>query len=188
MTEARWEQGRAGLPPWGGEERSREALDVWKGGRRSRTDLELSRGEDGQLWLNGASGPEPVRVVRCFPWSEPGRFISLRNADDEELALVRDVSELKPGARRALTLSLLEAGFVLEIEAIEDVEEEIEIRTFRVRTRQGPRRFQTLRDEWPRELPSGGLLLRDVAGDLYLVRNPGGLDPRSERLLWAFLD
>jgi hypothetical protein len=129
-----------------------------------------------------------VRAVRCFPWSEPGRFISLRDLDDEEVALVSDVSELKPGARRALTLALLEAGFVLEIEGIDAVEEEIEIRTFQVRTRQGPRRFQTLRDEWPRELPSGGLLIRDVAGDLYLLRNPGGLDPKSERLLWAFLD
>ena len=169
-------------------ERSSEALRVWHGERRSRADLELWRSEDGQLWLHTGSAATPVRVVRCFPWSEPGRFISLRKADDEEAALVRDVSELKPGARRALTLALLEAGFVLEIEGIDEVEEEIEIRTFRVRTRQGPRRFQTLRDEWPRELPSGGLLLRDVAGDLYLVRNPGALDPKSARLLWAFLD
>ncbi len=154
----------------------------------SSAGLDLRRGEDGQLWVQAQAGPLPVRAVRCFPWSEPGRYVSLRDAEDEEVALVRDLSELKPGARRALALSLLEAGFVLEIEGVEDVQEEIEIRHFRVRTRQGERRFQTLRDEWPRELPSGGLLIRDVAGDLYLVRNPGALDARSRRLLWAFLD
>ncbi len=153
-----------------------------------RQGVELWRGEDGQLWARSGEGPEAVRPVRCFPWSEPARFVSLRNVEDEEVALVRDLSELKPGSRRALTLSLLEAGFVLEIEAVEEVEEEIEIRTFRVRTGQGRRRFQTLRDDWPQELPSGGLLIRDVAGDLYLVRNPGGLDARSRRLLWAFVD
>ena len=75
-----------------------------------------------------------------------------------------------------------------EIEAIDAVEDEIEIRTFHVRTRQGKRRFQTLRDEWPRELPGGALLLRDVAGDLYVVRDPENLDRASQRRFWAFVD
>ena len=144
-----------------------EAISILSG-----TELSLWRGNDGQLWAEAASGPAAVRVVRCFPWSEPGRFVSLRDADDEEQALVRDVVELKPDSRRALAYSLLEAGFVFEIAAVLGVEEEIEIRTFEVRTRQGTRKFQTMRDEWPRDLPGGGLLLRDVAGDLYLLRNP----------------
>jgi hypothetical protein len=32
-----------------------------------------------------------------------------------------------------------------------------------------PWRFQTPRDEWPREVPGGGLLIRDVAGELYFI-------------------
>ena len=151
-------------------------------------ELSLWRGEDGQLWAHGDGGPTPVRPVRCFPWSEPGRYVSLRDTDDEEVALVSDVGELKPDARRALAFSLLEVGFVMEIEAILELEEEIEIRTFKVRTRQGVRTFQTLRDEWPRELPGGGLLVRDVAGDLYVLRDTDGLDTRSRRLARAFLD
>ena len=65
---------------------------------------------------------------------------------------------------------------MLEIEGIESVDEEIEIRSFVVRTRQGVRTFQTLRDEWPRELPGGALLIRDVVGDLYLIRDADGMD------------
>ena len=92
-------------------------------------------------------------------------------------------------ARRALSRSRwLEAGFVLEIDAVMSVEEEIEIRTFVVRTKQGRRTFQTLRDEWPRELPGGALLIRDVVGDLYLLRDPDGMDERSQKLLWAYVD
>ena len=31
------------------------------------------------------------------------------------------------------------------------------------------RTFQTRLDHWPCELPGGGLLIRDVAGDLYYI-------------------
>ncbi len=156
--------------------------------RRPMAGLELWRGSDGQLWARTADRTCSVRPVRCFPWSKPSRYVSLRDRDEEEVALVRDLTDLPYTAQRALGTALLEAGFVLEIQAVLDVDEEIEIRTFRVRTAQGERSFQTLRDEWPREMPGGGLLIKDVAGDLYLVSSPGSLDARSRRLLWAFLD
>jgi hypothetical protein len=112
----------------------------------------------------------------------------LRDEDDEELALVSRPELLESASREALEVSLAEAGFVMEIASIVSVEEEIEIRTFSVETAQGPRIFQTERDEWPLELAGGGLLIRDVAGDLYAVRDPERLDPASRKLLWVFLD
>jgi hypothetical protein len=151
-------------------------------------ELRLERRADGQLWAVLGLEAVPVWVHRCFPWTAPGRFISLRDKEEEEVALVRDLSELEPESRRVLQSALLEAGFVLEVESVESIEDEIEIRTFRVRTRQGPRRFQTLRDEWPRPMPGGGILLRDVAGDLYLVRDPQALDRASRDRLWPLLD
>jgi hypothetical protein len=151
-------------------------------------ELRLERRADGQLWAVLGLEAVPVWVHRCFPWTAPGRFVSLRDQEEEEVALVRDLSELEPESRRVLQSALLEAGFVLEVESVESIEDEIEIRTFRVRTRQGPRRFQTLRDEWPRPMPGGGILLRDVAGDLYLVRDPQALDRASRDRLWPLLD
>jgi hypothetical protein len=151
-------------------------------------ELRLERRADGQLWAVLGLEATPVWVHRCFPWTAPGRFVSLRDKEEEEVALVRDLSELEPESRRALQSALLEAGFVLEVERVESIEDEIEIRTFRVRTRQGSRRFQTLRDEWPRPMPGGGILLRDVAGDLYLVRDPQSLDRASRERLWPLLD
>ncbi|MGH7286461.1 MAG: DUF1854 domain-containing protein [Myxococcota bacterium] len=151
-------------------------------------ELRLERRADGQLWAVLGLEAVPVWVHRCFPWTAPGRFVSLRDQEEEEVALVRDLSELEPESRRVLQSALLEAGFVLEVESVESIEDEIEIRTFRVRTRQGPRRFQTLRDEWPRPMPGGGILLRDVAGDLYLVRDPEALDRASRDRLWPLLD
>lgn len=150
--------------------------------------LALERGPDGRLVARHGPARTPVAVVRCFPWTAPDRFLSLRDEGDEEVALVRDVAELDADSRRALETALADAAFVFEVEAVLAVEEEIEIRAFRVRTRQGPRRFQTLRDEWPRELPDGSLLFRDVGGDLYRVPPAEALDPHSRKALFAFLD
>lgn len=152
------------------------------------SELRLERGGDGGLRAVVDGAARQVRLVRCFPWSEPNRFISLRDDDDDEVALVRAGDELDPASQKLLEESLVEAGFVLEVESIGDIEEEIEIRSWKVHTRQGPRSFQTPRDEWPREVPGGGLLVRDVAGDLYYLRDPERLDARSQRLLWAFVD
>jgi hypothetical protein len=150
--------------------------------------LTLARKSDGRLWAERDGHARAVSVRRCFPWSEPGRYVSLRDDEDEEFALVADLADLDAGSREVLEGALAEAGFVFVVTAIRDVDEEIEIRVWQVDTAQGPRRFQTRLDDWPRELPGGGVLIRDVAGDLYLVPQPQALDRRSRRLLWAFVD
>ncbi|MBW2415545.1 MAG: DUF1854 domain-containing protein [Deltaproteobacteria bacterium] len=150
--------------------------------------LRLERRAGGQLVAARGGQTQTVKVCRCFPWSEPGRFVSLRDSEEEEFALVTDPSDLDEDSRQALEAALVEAGFVLEIEVIHNVEEEIEIRCWQVRTAQGERAFQTPRDEWPREVPGGGLLIRDVAGDLFCIRDPDALDRDSQRHLWAFID
>jgi hypothetical protein len=129
-----------------------------------------------------------VRVRRCFPWSEPVRFLSLRDADDDEVAFVADPAALDDDSRRALEDVLVEAGFVFELLEVFAIEEEVELRDWRVMTAQGPRSFQTRLDDWPRELPDGGLLIRDVAGDLYRLAHPERMPSRSRTLLWAFVD
>lgn len=150
--------------------------------------LQLERREDGQLWARSNGIDRPVFVRRCFPWSEPGRFVSLRDADEREVALVTDPSGLDEASRQALERALVEAGFVLEVERIVDVDEEVEIRSWSVETRQGPRSFQTRLDDWPREVPGGGFLIRDVAGDLYFIADPEALDAHSRTLLWAYVE
>jgi hypothetical protein len=150
--------------------------------------LTLERRIDGQLWATRGGASSAVKVRRCFPWSEPGRFISLRDADDDEFAVVEDALELDADSLSALEQGLAEAGFVIEIVAIRRLLEEVEIYVWEVDTRQGSRRFQTKRDDWPRSMPGGGLLIRDVAGDLFFVADPAALDERSRELLWVFMD
>ena len=143
---------------------------------------------DGRLAVVVDSVPVPVRLRQCFPWSEPGLHLSLRNDEDREVAIVDDPARLDTESRLALEQALAEAGFVLEVTRVLDIDEEVEIRQWTVETRQGPRHFQTHLDDWPRTLPNGGILIRDVAGDLYRLASPADMDRKSRELLWAFVD
>jgi hypothetical protein len=156
--------------------------------RESVGALTLELRQDRRLWAAKEGVERAVVVRRCFPWSEPARFVSLRDDAEGEFALVRDPAELDPASRRALEAALVEAGFVLQVTRVLEIEEEVELRHWLVETRQGTRSFQTRLDDWPRALPHGGLLVRDVAGDLYHLADPQAMDRRSRALLWAFVD
>jgi uncharacterized protein DUF1854 len=154
----------------------------------TKAGLSLRTSTDGRLLARIGGAWLTVRLRQCFPWSEPGRHVSLRDDGDDEVALVDDPAALAPESRRALRRALAEAGFVLEVTRVLEIEEEVEIRQWTVETKHGKRSFQTHLDDWPRVLPMGGLLIRDVAGDLYRLPAPQTLDARSRELLWAFVD
>lgn len=155
---------------------------------RERKAIALKNHGDGRLVAVVGERTVPVKLRQCFPWSEPTRHVSLRDADDKEVALVEDPAALDAESRQALETALAEAGFVLEVTGVLEIEEEIEIRQWTVETKQGKRSFQTHLDDWPRVLPDGGMLIRDVAGDLYRLADPKGFDKKSRALLWAFVD
>ena len=154
----------------------------------SRGELGIERGTDGRLWAGWGGEAVPVRLVRCFPWSSPARMLSLRDEEDEEVALVAELSDLEETSREVLAEALVEAGFVLDVVEVLEIEEDVEIRRWKVITRQGERSFQTALDAWPREASSGGLLIEDVAGDLFRIPPGEELDPKSQKKVWAFLD
>jgi hypothetical protein len=144
-------------------------------------------GADQCLWLEHGSAAVRVRAVRCFPWSAPGELVSLRDDSFGERLLVASPSELDGESAIALAAALRGAGFVLQIETIESVEEDFEVRVWRTRTRHGRRTFQTRLDEWPWPSPDGGHLVRDIAGDLFRLPPPEGADSTTQRWLWAYV-
>ena len=150
-------------------------------------DIELVI-RNGRLIVICNEQPISVRLRQCFPWSEPHRHLSLRDDKEREVALIDDPAQLVPASRRALEDALAAAGFVLVVTRVVGVDEEVEIRHWSVETMHGPRTFQTHLDDWPRTLPGGDLLIRDVGGDLYRLANPREMDRKSRELLWAFVD
>lgn len=143
---------------------------------------------DGKLWAGRNGSSDVVQVTRCFPWSQPDRYVSLRNDDGDEVALISSLEDINEASRRAVEKALAEAGFVLEIRKLFSIAEDFEIRSWEVLTAQGKRKFQTALDDWPVEVPGGGIIIRDVAGDLFYIDDPDALDEKSQNLLWAYVD
>ena len=136
------------------------------------------------------------RATQKSPSADSGKLAILYKGDEahagfdnvtflseDKVTFVEDAGDGLHAARNAL-----DSGFVLDVTRVVAIEEEVEIRQWTVETKQGNRSFQTHLDDWPRVLPGGGLLIRDVAGDLYRLADPKDMDRASRELLWAFVD
>src|SRR2546426_857168 len=119
--------------------------------------LTLERRLDGRLWALQGGEARAVWVRQCFPWSAPSGFLSLRDDDEEEFALVRDPAELDPGSRGALEEALVEAGFVLEVIRVLEGEEEVEVRHWRGEGQEGGAVFPNPAVGWPPLLAPPGV-------------------------------
>ena len=150
--------------------------------------IKIVRGNDSRIRVICDNREIPVNIYCCFPWSAPGDYISLRDDDEEEVAFVSHLADIDEESRNILESALEKSGFVMEITSIKKIDEDFEIRNWLVTTRQGLRKFQTKLDEWPYEAPGGGLLIKDLAGDLYYISDSIELDKSSQKQLWTVSD
>src|SRR4029453_14318404 len=98
------------------------AIEFARGGLSTMTNTELSEltdappslvlrtAADGRLHVHVDGRCVPVRLRQCFPWSEPGLHLSLRDDEDREVAIVDDPALLERESQRALEHALAEAG------------------------------------------------------------------------------
>lgn len=151
-------------------------------------EFEVQRAPNGRLLLARDGATTPVRLRRCFPWTHPRAWISLCDDDGAEALLLPDMQHLSPASAAILEAELNHIDRTFVITSIHVCSKEIELRCWEVDTEQGPRMFQTELDEWPRRFGHGSVLIRDICGDLYTVRDPEALDPDSRKKLWVLLD
>lgn len=129
-----------------------------------------------------------VKPISNFPWSHPNSFVSICDKEGKELLLLESLDQLAESSREALLRALAERRFVLEVKSIQSVREEGDLRVWNVLTQEGERKFLTKLDQWPQALSDERVLITDVAGDIYEVKNLAQLDKRSQKLLWALVD
>ncbi|MCC5805192.1 MAG: DUF1854 domain-containing protein [Opitutales bacterium] len=157
-------------------------------GDRAEAAPRLRRGDDGRLFFLTENGAwKPVLIRPCFPWTLANRFLSLRDEENNEHALVADPEELPEESREALLGALADTRFTFEIESVHQVETDFELRVWRVRTAQGDRTFCTKTDDWPDRLDDGRIVFRDLGGDLFVIPDLETLDARSRRILWSYV-
>ena len=154
----------------------------------------LYRRADGRLgaYVRCKDGKEEkiaLQVVRCFPWSTPDAYISLRDEAGKEIYLLSSLYELEdPKIRSIVESELLQRTYIPRIQHIRAIVDEIDLFRWDVKTDAGRRVFYTRRREIPRELGDGGVMIKDISGDRYLIPEVARLDARSRNWLWLYLD
>ena len=126
-----------------------------------------------------------VRVARAFPFSDPDRYIGLRDANDREIGVLVTLDGLAEESRALVREELERRYFLPKIEAVRDLQEERGgLVLFDVETDRGPRQFYI---QNPREaiqsLTPTRLLMTDKDGLRYEFPDISLLDARTRAFL-----
>jgi hypothetical protein len=145
----------------------------------------LARNALGQIvaHLDGREAVVDVRVARCFPWTLPDTYISLRDALGKELALLKTLDGLDAASRQLVEQELREKAFSPRIQAVMDYKDEFGVVSISARTDRGDVTFQIRSRDDIRLLSPTRALFRDADGNTYELPDLAALDAASRRYL-----
>lgn len=152
-----------------------------------RLGFALSPAGQLRLTVRGWGSFRAVRLARCFPLSDPGRFVSVRDAlsDGAEIGVIADLGELAPADRRLAGRALAGACLLPRIIEVGALRREFGYLYWETRTDRGGRAFATQDSlESVLRLPDGGAVLTDTDECCYRLPPPEEL-PRTSRALLA---
>jgi hypothetical protein len=144
----------------------------------------VERDRAGRVIVHLAGREEPVVdavVARCFPWSLPESYISVRDAKGAEVALLRTLDELDGDSREVVEAELRDKIFNPKIHRITDLRDEFGVVTVTAETDRGEVSFQIRSRDDVRVLSAGRALLRDVDGNTYELPAIDALDKASRK-------
>jgi len=156
-------------------------------------DTLIEPGHDGGLFVCfGGDDWDDVFPVRAFPASHDQRFISLRHRDpmgrDHELGMIRELASWSPSVRHAVARLLHRRYLLRHIREIRSIRAEATTLIFVVVVEGGVIRFILEKNnEGFQPFGGGGLLLRDVQGNCYVIPELRALPTQQQRLLALYL-
>jgi hypothetical protein len=153
-------------------------------------DFSLERNAWDQLVLVLPDGRrvDGVEVVRGFPISEPGEYVSICDGEGHELICIEDPSALPPTLLELLEEELTRREFVPVVVRIDDVSADSDPAQWRIVTNRGPTTFlMEDSDHDVRRLGPNRFLLVDTHGIRYLIPDARRLDNGSRRILDRYL-
>ncbi len=129
-----------------------------------------------------------VSVLRALPLSEPGRFFSVRDAENKEVGMIVDPSGLSEENRRLVDEDLSRRYLVPVVKRILTARERFGTVDWEIDTDRGQCKLTTrnLRENVQRPAP-GRIILSDVDGNRYDIRDLDELDLHSQQLLFQHM-
>ena len=149
----------------------------------------IERNADGQLVAHLAGKDEPVvdvRPARYFPWSMPDAYISIRDSDGGEIAMLTTLDDLDPDSAQLVEAELRDMVFNPKILRVSKYTREFGISSIEAVTDRGDVIFQFRGRDDVRTLSATRALFHDVDGNTYEVADLTQLDPASQKQLHPF--
>jgi hypothetical protein len=129
-----------------------------------------------------------AKLVWAAPLSFPGRKLSVLDGKGEEILMVDDPAALDADSRKAIDLEMHRRYITCQVSAITGARSQDGVTYWTVQTDRGQREFVTksLHENaiWPTD---NHVLLVDVDGNRFEIRNVAGLDARSQALVASIL-
>jgi len=149
----------------------------------------IERAPSGRLVLTDAQGRvhEGVTPVRAFPVSAPDEGFALVSAEGRELTWFERFGDVPEHARALLAEALTAREFMPKILRLRGVSSFATPSTWDVETDRGDTTLVLGGEEDIRRLGAGKLLIEDIHGIHYLIRDLAALDRHSRKLLDRFL-
>jgi len=126
---------------------------------------------------------EFVQAKLCFPLSSRTQWVSILNLKGDELALIEDLTKLDLSNQQVITKELNQNYFYFDVESVQSLCDEMELRKWSVTIDGHPKVFFTKVGDWPLALPNGGVLIEDIYGDQYRLSSESSLDAKSKRIV-----
>ena len=129
-----------------------------------------------------------VSVLRAFPLSAPNRFFSVRDGANREVGMIVDPDELSDENLELVRDEIARRYLIPSVKRILTAKERFGTVDWEMETDRGVCKLTTrnLRENVQRPAP-GRILLSDVDGNRYDVRNIDELDLNSQQLLFQHL-
>lgn len=146
----------------------------------------IERNDAGRLvvYITGRDEPIPgARLARYFPWSLPGAYISVRDADNHEVVMLNELDELDDASREIAEAELADKIFNPKITQIISHKREFGMTTIQAMTDRGRVEFQFDGRDNVRILSPTRALFRDVDGNTLELPDLNQLDPVSRRFV-----
>lgn len=129
-----------------------------------------------------------IGVVRAFPLSDRNNFFSVRDSGDKEIGLIANPTDLSAQDQNLVEEDLQRRYFIPSLKRIIAAKERFGTVDWTVETDRGICHFttQNLRENVQRPTP-GRIILNDVDGNRYDIRNLDDLSGESQELLFRHL-
>lgn len=142
-----------------------------------------------ELLLPGGTEPSVLEPRCLFPISAPGFFISLLNEKGEEMAMIKDLSNLETESAKAVSDCLDEYYLIPKILHVFSVKDQYGTLVWNAETDRGMVTFCVKDRHSDIKLLPGTtrLMVRDSNDNRYEIPDTEKLDPKSHHLLFSYI-